>query len=179
MPNFKNIVLTTDLSVNSRAAIPYAIELASHYHGVIHVVHVSEDTLYQSGTYADGSMGYDPEAWVDMMRDYKARKLQEYATTIQSHPNVRINPVLLHGYAPGEIVKFALENEADCIIIATHGRTGLAHFFNGSVAEKVIRTSPCPVMTVRPDTIVPHNEEAEVSVKASPAIVRENTILAE
>ena len=177
MLTFKNIVLATDLSENSAAAAPYAVELARIYNGTIHVLYVSDDILYQSGSFADGSMGYDPETWMAVMREHWERLLREFAEKIRVHENIRVNPVLVHGYAPEEIVKFATEQRADCIVIATHGRTGLAHFFNGSVAEKVIRTSPCPVLTIRPATIIPHKDEDTDAVAASAIEKNEDIIL--
>jgi nucleotide-binding universal stress UspA family protein len=50
-----------------------------------------------------------------------------------------------------EIVRYARTQEIDVIVLATHGRTGLAHVLIGSVAENVVRTAPCPVLTVRPE----------------------------
>ena len=50
-----------------------------------------------------------------------------------------------------EIVTFAKDEETDLIVIGTHGRTGLKHMLIGSVAERVVRRAPCPVLTVRPD----------------------------
>ena len=50
-----------------------------------------------------------------------------------------------------EIVRYAKENEIDMIVLGTHGRGGLAHMLMGSVAEKVVRKAPCPVLTVRPE----------------------------
>ena len=50
-----------------------------------------------------------------------------------------------------EIIRYAKEHDVDLLIMGTHGRGGLAHMLLGSVAEKVVRKSPCPVLTVRPD----------------------------
>ena len=56
-----------------------------------------------------------------------------------------------YGYAYREIVRHAKEQNVDLIVVGTHGRTGLTHLFLGSVAEKVVRNAPCPVLTVRPE----------------------------
>ena len=50
-----------------------------------------------------------------------------------------------------EIIRYARKQEIDLIVLATHGRTGLTHVLLGSVAENVVRTAPCPVLTVRPE----------------------------
>jgi nucleotide-binding universal stress UspA family protein len=57
--------------------------------------------------------------------------------------------LLLHGAISSEIVRFAKDEGYDLIVMGTHGRTGLGHVMLGSVAEKVLRTAPCPVLTVR------------------------------
>ena len=62
-----------------------------------------------------------------------------------------ISIVMRHGHAATEIVKAARELNADLIVMSTHGRTGMKHVLLGSVTEKVVRMSPCPVLTVRPE----------------------------
>jgi len=56
---------------------------------------------------------------------------------------------VVEGHPPTEIAHIAREMEADLIVMGTHGRTGMAHLFMGSVAERVVRTAPCPVLTLR------------------------------
>jgi nucleotide-binding universal stress UspA family protein len=62
---------------------------------------------------------------------------------------VSCNTLIRVGTAYVEIVEAALRNAADIIVMATHGRTGFSHLMMGSVAERVVRTSACPVLTVR------------------------------
>ena len=64
--------------------------------------------------------------------------------------NTNLEQVILHGEPHREIVKYAQENEIDLVVIATHGRTGLAHMLMGSVAERIVRLSPVPVLAVKP-----------------------------
>jgi universal stress protein A len=61
----------------------------------------------------------------------------------------RVEIKLLEGVIAGEIVQFATRGEFDLIVMGTHGRTGLSHLFIGSVAERVVRLAPCPVLTVK------------------------------
>jgi glycine betaine transporter len=63
--------------------------------------------------------------------------------------SVPISSVLLHGAISSEIVRCAKDEAQDLIVMGTHGRTGLGHVMLGSVAEKVLRMAPCPVLTVR------------------------------
>jgi nucleotide-binding universal stress UspA family protein len=60
-------------------------------------------------------------------------------------------PAVVEGSPKTEIIQYARKRNIDLIVIATHGRTGLAHVLIGSVAETVVRTAPCPVLTVRPE----------------------------
>ncbi|HLX61541.1 MAG TPA: universal stress protein [Planctomycetota bacterium] len=152
MIEFKNILLTTDLSSNSEAARPYAVALAKKYGATLHLLHVFED----AGYYHDAGMGenvpFAPLEWIENAQLERKKRLDALAASIEKEDGVKSDDVMRIGLAAREIIAHAQETKADCIVIATHGHTGLAHFIFGSVAEKVVRTSPCPVMTVRPKT---------------------------
>jgi nucleotide-binding universal stress UspA family protein len=70
-------------------------------------------------------------------------------------PKVRVHTVLAEGVPFDQILKVAKRLRCDLIVVATHGRTGLAHVVMGSVAENVVRRATCPVLTVRPPRIKP------------------------
>ena len=152
MVQFKKIVLTTDLSECANAAIPYAVEFARRYDGTIFLVHVAEEDLFVA------SMAYSPSAmaeqskWTAEARQNREQKLSDLAKSLGKREGVSVVNVMLHGNAVNMIVNFAKAN-ADCIVIATHGRTGFSHLMYGSVAERVIRLSHCPVLAVRPQAI--------------------------
>jgi nucleotide-binding universal stress UspA family protein len=76
------------------------------------------------------------------------RQLRELATA-EIGSSVAWKPIIRQGRPATEIVEAAREIEADLIVIATHGHTGLKHVLLGSVAENVVRHAPCPVLTVR------------------------------
>ena len=63
---------------------------------------------------------------------------------------VEVTRQVVVGSPSHEIIKVAAAEKVDLIVIATHGRTGFSHLFMGSVAERVVRTAPCPVLTIRP-----------------------------
>jgi nucleotide-binding universal stress UspA family protein len=65
----------------------------------------------------------------------------------------RVEAVRVGTDIPEAILRYAKHNDIDLIVMATHGRTGLTHLLMGSVAEKVVRAAPCPVLTLRPDTL--------------------------
>jgi nucleotide-binding universal stress UspA family protein len=64
-----------------------------------------------------------------------------------SFPDYQVK--ILNGHPSAEILRFLEENKADLVVLGTHGLTGLAHFFLGSTAEKIVRRSPCSVLTVK------------------------------
>ncbi len=150
MSEFKNIILTTDLSSNSEAARPYAVALARKFGATLHLLHVFEDAGYYHDAGMNESIPLAPLEWIENAQAERRRRLNALAADIEKVDGVKIDAALRVGAASREIIDHATENKADCIIIATHGHTGFAHFIFGSVAEKVVRTSPCPVLTVRP-----------------------------
>ena len=74
---------------------------------------------------------------------------------------------VLVGSAPKKIVEYANDHDVDIIVMGTHGRGGLAHFLMGSVAERVVRTAPCPVLTVRDSQTVRVSTSAEAIAAAT------------
>jgi len=153
MLEFKNVVLTTDFSSNAEAASAYAAELARRHNGRIHLVHVFEDVTYYMTVAEDVSAVAlaDPAGWYALAKTEHENKLSLAATKLSAQENIEVVPVFRQGHTAREIVDYAKQVNADAIVIATHGRTGLSHFIFGSVAERVLRLSHCPVLSVRPE----------------------------
>jgi universal stress protein A len=151
---FKNILLTTDLSDNSAAATPYAVELARQFGGQINLVHVFEDTSLLAVTSEDAfaAATASQTGWLTLARQQRELALRALAESMAVAEKLEVTPIFRQGPAATEIVDAAKQINADCIIISTHGRTGLSHLLFGSVAERVVRLSECPVLTVRPKT---------------------------
>ncbi len=147
MASFKNILLTTDFSPNAEVAVPIAAELARKFGGTIRLLYVFEDTALVTGMPGEPVMSLD---WVNAARIEREARLSMLAEKIQKNESVTCVPCLREGLGAAEILKAAKDLQSDCIVIATHGRTGFSHFLFGSVAERVVRMSTCPVMTVRP-----------------------------
>jgi nucleotide-binding universal stress UspA family protein len=150
---FKKIILTTDLSENANAATPYAVELAKKYGGDIYLVHVFEDSIYYVGTVGGEGLPYDPAKWLAAAHDSRDKQIKALAAKLSEANKIKVIPVVKQGQPAPEMVKFAKEQDADCIVIATHGHTGFSRMLFGSVAEKIVRLSPCPVLSVRPKDI--------------------------
>lgn len=141
----KNILVTTDFSDFSAAAVEHASTLALLYGARIHLLHVIETGLppeCRDGDVNIPGVIWDLESHVqEEMRKFVYWKLQN---------NMNLEQVIRYGEAYREIVRYAQEKDIDLIVIATHGRSGLAHMLMGSVAERVVRLSPGPVLAVKP-----------------------------
>jgi nucleotide-binding universal stress UspA family protein len=141
MMRAKNIVLATDFSESSEAALQVATALARDCRATLHLLHVKEPfSAYNlSGRYGDVPAYPD----LDALRSALER-------VVPSDTTVPVRRWLCTSaeVAP-EILKLADEVAADLIVMGTHGRAGLSRLLTGSVAESVIRQARCPVLTVK------------------------------
>lgn len=149
---FKKILTTTDFSQTSLDAIPMAAELATHFGSalcLVHVLPVDTPTPWEIPPYADFGLASLP------LPEYEAQVRQEVerrlAVVASQHvpADVPTTTIVARGDAAGEIQRLAKERGADLIVMATHGWTGWRHLVFGSVAERVLREAPCPVLSVR------------------------------
>lgn len=143
MTEFKHVLVPVDFGDSSRAALDVAIDLAKRYGASLTLVHCCEIPAY----------GYNPlgPPVIDLLTPVQdaGRSLLE-ETLVELRPRFPgADAVLVTGLPADEILAAASERRADLIVMGTHGRRGLGHVFMGSVAERVVRTSPVPVLTVR------------------------------
>lgn len=143
----QRILLPTDFSPYSAAATQYACELATKFEAELHLLHSLE--VHLSST-PDFVMGLDLPRYVKESRDAAAKALTKVLDPQWSAGRTVVQAVV-EGSPRVEIVRYARQHAMDLIVLATHGRSGLAHMIIGSVAESVVRTAPCPVLTVRPE----------------------------
>jgi nucleotide-binding universal stress UspA family protein len=137
------VLAPVDLSEQSDLVLKHAAALADAYAAPLDLLHVVEEAAYPS------AYGLDPMSPSLPNVQDRAREALE---TLAGRLDLRTDPVNIHvlaGNAARDIVEFAEEQEADLIVMATHGRTGLERFLIGSVAEKVVRRAPCPVFTLK------------------------------
>jgi nucleotide-binding universal stress UspA family protein len=143
---FARILVPTDFSGAADVALEYARTLAERFGGSIHLLHVIEDPLGPAGIVSETSEVDPADLRTALL------KAAQHSLASRVHPKdratIRVATSLI-GTAARTIVHYAAENGIDLIVMGTHGRTGLAHAVMGSVAEKVVRTAPCPVLTVR------------------------------
>ena len=151
MYEFSCICLTTDFSKNAEAAVPLAAKLARQFNGKVFLVHVF-DGAYLFEAFAEAGEGDfpNPAHWIDPLYPRLEKRLKELADEYSAREKTLFSPVLLKGNKVQETVKFLADQQINCLVIATHGRTGLGHLMLGSMAEHLVRLSPCPVLTVCP-----------------------------
>jgi len=149
MSGFRTFLVPYDFSPHARAALAAALELARRLEAEVHVLHVVQTPSYP---YAYGvhpaAAAHLPVDTVEL-RDAAMRSLEQVVSELgPSAPKVQ--PHVVEGTAIADTIHAVAEQRgADLIVMGTHGRTGLAHVFLGSVAERTLRKAPCPVMTVQ------------------------------
>jgi nucleotide-binding universal stress UspA family protein len=143
---FTRILVPTDFSDPSDAALEYARTLAARFGASLHLFHVVEDQ-FVTGPF--GAEMYVPHPTGTL--SYLMAEAQAYMTrriSAEDRTALRATTEIIVGTAARTIVDYASDNGYDLIVMGTHGRTGLAHLLTGSVAEQVIRRAACPVLTM-------------------------------
>jgi len=141
----KNILVATDFGEASAVAMAYGRGMARSYDATLHVLHVVEDVM----------MRYTPEvsfAIPDLQRDLEKAARRDLDATISADDRQTlkvITAVETSFNVPGGITEYARQHAIDLIIVGTHGRGAVKQLLLGSAAERVVRTAPCPVLTVR------------------------------
>jgi nucleotide-binding universal stress UspA family protein len=135
----KTILFPTDFSTASDAALVHAESLARQMNARLLIVHVEEPPLaYGGGELYYGLPEPSSERILKMLEDVKP-----------SDPSVPYTHRLTMGDPAGEVVRMATDENAEMIILGTHGRTGMTRLLMGSVAEAIVRRAPCPVLVYR------------------------------
>jgi universal stress protein A len=142
----QKILLPTDFSDYSAAATLYACELATRFDAELHLLHTLELHLALTPEFG---MGLALPKYLHESRVAAKKSLADLLDSKWAEGRTVIQAVI-DGSPKVEIVRYARIHNIDLIVLATHGRTALPHVIMGSVAETVVRTAPCPVLTVRP-----------------------------
>jgi nucleotide-binding universal stress UspA family protein len=145
-----SILVPVDFDLVSLSALEYASELARRLGARIHLLHVLEDR----GAAAAWTDDYAPllAEWRERCHDDAEADLSAIAATLTVPP---ASAEVVDGSPAEMIVAQAQRRGAELIVMGTHGRRGLSHALVGSVAERVVRTAPCPVLTVRQPEVKP------------------------
>jgi universal stress protein A len=143
--DIRHILAPTDFSDYSTKALSDALELARTFGATLSLLHVLEPSPYL-GEFTPPTMG------ADLLGDLERQASAELARVLPEAQaaTIAVTRAVVMGSPSQRIVETAAAEHVDLIVMATHGRTGLSHLLIGSVAERVVRTAPCPVLTIRP-----------------------------
>ena len=142
---FGTILFATDFSESSEHAFQYALSLARKFDSRLGIIHVINEPVDLRGFYV-------PHISFDKLEEeieQGAWTLMEKFRRDHAGDHAKTEAFVVPGIPYDEIIKKAVEFGADLVVLGTHGRTGLDHVLFGSTAEKVVRKSPVPVMTIR------------------------------
>jgi len=139
------VLVPIDFSDYSKNALRYATQFAKQFSAKMFLVYVVEPVIYP----ADFSMGQVAIPSTDI--DLQKRAEEELKNLAKNFidPAIEVETIIKTGKPFVEIIETASEKDADLIIMATHGHTGVEHLLFGSTAKKVVRKAPCPVLTLR------------------------------
>lgn len=140
---YDRILVPTDGSSGTRRAIDHAIQLAQAHEATVHGIYV-----VNTASYASFSMETAWEGIGDMLRDEGEAAVAELRSLAES-AGVTVETEILEGSPSREVIRYAEESDCDLIVMGTHGRGGIDRLLLGSVAERVVRASEVPVLTVR------------------------------
>lgn len=140
---FRIVVCPTDFSDCSQMAIHYALDMVAPSGRVV-VCHVVDDVPL---TYGYVGLTLPPTDIRGRISEDAEAELRAFIPVLDT--DVTVDTRILHGSPAAEIVKLAHEEGAELLVMGTHGRTGFQHALLGSVAEKVVRRAPCPVLVIR------------------------------
>ena len=140
----KKILWPTDFSKNAERALPYVTSLGEKYQTEVHVVYVIQELAYHEPWYGEFDRSH-----IEKIHEWEEKKAQERLDEI-CEGYLKGCPLYIRHIAIGdpaqEILKLIDTEKVDMVVMASHGRRG--HFDFGSVAEKVVRSSPVPVVTI-------------------------------
>lgn len=146
MIKITNVLVATDFSEPSESALNYGREFARTFGATLHVLHVVENSMMLVGPEA---VGVDFAKLQSELESRAENTLNRIVTT-EDREQLKAVTTVRAGSSPAfEIAGYAKTEGIDIILMGTHGRGVMAHLLMGSVAEKVVRIAPCPVLTVR------------------------------
>ena len=148
MPPVKTILVPTDFSSASKRALRYACDLADGCGASLHIIHVLDNPFTHA---AFGEMYIPPP--MEFIDELDRRARAELETQLEPEEKAKYSAafILRDGTPAQEILAYLNEHRAiDLVVMATAGRGGVARLMMGSVADKIVRAAPCPVLTVHP-----------------------------
>lgn len=144
----RRILIPIDYSEHSKAALAYGAELAVAFGAALDVVHVWDRPSYVTDAVMVQRPGEAHKPIGELIRENAQKDMNEFMADITLPSGVPTQSRLLSGDPAATLIHELKKGEHDLVVLSTHGRTGFAHLLLGSIAEKVVRMSPVPVLTV-------------------------------
>jgi nucleotide-binding universal stress UspA family protein len=146
----KKILVPTDFSEASRDATMTANDLALAFEAELILLHVVRGIPPFPGNMGSAAAVFNTDTYQKNLRAYRSQELEAFARQFREGER-RLRTIVRDGDPERSIVEIADEEGVDLLVVSTQGRTGLNRFVFGSVAEKVVRHSPCPVLVLPPE----------------------------
>jgi len=142
---FKKILYPIDFSEYTEEITSYAVSIAKKYDSELHLLHVIPNLNY----FTPYESFLTPENLVAIEKNVE-KEIEKDFDKVAKKIDIPVRKSIKSGVTFVEIIDYIKEESIDLVVMGTHGRSGIEHILIGSVAEKVVRKSPCPVLTIRP-----------------------------
>ena len=144
----QRIMIPVDYSENSKAALNYGADLAKSFGASLDIIHVWDRPTYLTDAVMVSRPGEAHKPIGELIRENAQHDMNEFLAQVNLPSGVPVSSRLLAGEPASALLAEMKKGEHDLVVLSTHGRTGLAHLLLGSIAEKLVRLSPIPVLTV-------------------------------
>jgi nucleotide-binding universal stress UspA family protein len=144
MINLQTILVPSDFSECSDQAVRYGLELARRFDAQVHLLHVVQDPVTQPWA----AEGFSVPLF-EVVEQWQKKAIERLTASVPEADRARVTVACVVSTPYSEILDYAAEHDIDLIVMGTHGRGGVTHMLLGSIAERVVRRAPCPVLTVR------------------------------
>jgi nucleotide-binding universal stress UspA family protein len=142
---FKKIVCPIDFSEFTDEILKYAVNITKKFNAELHLIHIIPNLNY----FTPYESFLTPENLVAIEKNIE-KEVEEDFEKVMKDIDMPLKKIVKTGVTFVEIIDYIKEEDIDLVVMGTHGRSGIEHILIGSVAEKVVRKSPCPVLTIRP-----------------------------
>ena len=144
----QRIMIPVDYSENSKAALNYGADLAVSFGASLDIIHVWDRPTYLTDAVMVSRPGEAHKPIGELIRENAQHDMNEFLAQVNLPSGVPVSSRLLAGEPASALLAEMKKGEHDLVVLSTHGRTGFAHLLLGSIAEKLVRLSPIPVLTV-------------------------------
>jgi nucleotide-binding universal stress UspA family protein len=142
---FKKIVCPIDFSEFTDEILKYAVNITKKFNAELHLIHIIPNLNY----FTPYESFLTPENLVAIEKNIE-KEVEKDFEKVTKDIDMPLKKIVKTGATFVEIIDYIKEEDIDLVVMGTHGRSGIEHILIGSVAEKVVRKSPCPVLTIRP-----------------------------